>query len=47
MFALAGGAALIVSGEVVERVPIEIGAQPENLRYLQTKRVKLGHSLSD
>ena len=33
--------------EVVERVPIEIGAGPENLRYLQTKRFKLGHTLSD
>ena len=33
--------------EVVERVPIEIGARPENLRYLHTKRAKLGHSFSD
>lgn len=33
--------------EVVERVPIEIGARPENLRYMQTKRLKLGHTLSD
>ena len=33
--------------EVVERVPIEIGARPENLGYLRTKRAKLGHSLSD
>ncbi len=33
--------------DVVERVPIEIGARPENLRYLETKRSKLGHSLSD
>ena len=33
--------------EVAERVPIEIGARPENLRYLNTKRAKLGHSLSD
>lgn len=33
--------------EVVERVPIEIGAGPENLRYLQTKRFKLGHTLTD
>ena len=33
--------------EVVERVPIEIGARPENLRYLETKRFKLGHTLSD
>ena len=33
--------------DVVERVPIEIGARPENLRYLETKRFKLGHTLSD
>lgn len=33
--------------EVVERVPIETGARPENLRYLETKRVKLGHTLSN
>lgn len=33
--------------EVVERVPIETGARPENLGYLRTKRAKLGHSLSD
>ncbi len=29
--------------EIVERVPLEIDATPENLRYLQTKRDKLGH----
>jgi len=29
--------------EVVERVPIEIPANPANLRYLETKRDKLGH----
>ncbi|MEK7727753.1 MAG: bifunctional 3,4-dihydroxy-2-butanone-4-phosphate synthase/GTP cyclohydrolase II, partial [candidate division KSB1 bacterium] len=29
--------------EVVERVPIEIAANPANLRYLETKRDKLGH----
>lgn len=33
--------------EVVERIPIETGARPENLRYLRTKRAKLGHSLGD
>ena len=33
--------------EVVERIPIEAGARPENRGYLQTKRAKLGHSLSD
>jgi 3,4-dihydroxy 2-butanone 4-phosphate synthase/GTP cyclohydrolase II len=31
---------------VVERVPIEVPANPENHRYLSTKRDKLGHMLS-
>ena len=31
---------------VVERVPIEIPANPENRKYLSTKRDKLGHLLS-
>jgi len=31
--------------EVVEQVPIETAPKPENARYLQTKRDKLGHSL--
>jgi 3,4-dihydroxy 2-butanone 4-phosphate synthase/GTP cyclohydrolase II len=30
----------------VERVPIEVPANPDNLRYLSTKRDKLGHMLS-
>ncbi|MDA8228631.1 MAG: bifunctional 3,4-dihydroxy-2-butanone-4-phosphate synthase/GTP cyclohydrolase II [Desulfitobacterium hafniense] len=32
--------------EVVSRVPIEMPAKPENIRYLNTKRTKLGHYLS-
>ncbi len=31
--------------EIVERVPIQTDPNPENLRYLQTKRDKLGHIL--
>ncbi len=31
--------------EMVERVPLEVGAYPENARYLKTKRDKLGHDL--
>ena len=31
---------------VIERVPLEIDPQPDNLLYLQTKRSKLGHMLS-
>jgi 3,4-dihydroxy 2-butanone 4-phosphate synthase/GTP cyclohydrolase II len=31
--------------EIVERVPLESVPNPENLRYLQTKREKLGHIL--
>ncbi len=31
--------------EVVERVPIEMPPNPENIRYLRTKRDKLGHFL--
>src|SRR5690349_12457748 len=30
---------------VTEQVPIEVRARPENERYLQTKRDKLGHTL--
>ncbi len=33
--------------EVVERVPIEMPANPVNLRYLVAKRDKLGHLLED
>lgn len=31
--------------EVVENIPIEIHSNPHNLKYLQTKRDKMGHSL--
>jgi len=31
---------------VVERVPLVIPARPENLRYMRTKCVKMGHSLN-
>jgi len=33
--------------EVTERVAIEVAATPENLRYLQTKRDRMGHWLRD
>jgi 3,4-dihydroxy 2-butanone 4-phosphate synthase / GTP cyclohydrolase II len=32
--------------EIVEQVPLEVHATPENLRYLQTKRDRMGHDLS-
>ena len=31
--------------EIVENIPIEIGANPHNEKYLQTKRDKLGHEI--
>ncbi|MDQ3878541.1 MAG: bifunctional 3,4-dihydroxy-2-butanone-4-phosphate synthase/GTP cyclohydrolase II [Actinomycetota bacterium] len=31
--------------EIVDRVPLDIAPNPENLKYLQTKREKLGHLL--
>jgi 3,4-dihydroxy 2-butanone 4-phosphate synthase/GTP cyclohydrolase II len=31
--------------EVVERVPIEVSPNPENVRYLETKRSRMGHQL--
>ncbi|KUO78889.1 MAG: 3,4-dihydroxy-2-butanone 4-phosphate synthase [Desulfosporosinus sp. BRH_c37] len=33
--------------KVVERVPIEIQSKPENLAYLCTKKVKMGHILTE
>jgi 3,4-dihydroxy 2-butanone 4-phosphate synthase/GTP cyclohydrolase II len=32
--------------KMVERVPLEVGAYPENVHYLKTKRDKLGHEFS-
>jgi 3,4-dihydroxy 2-butanone 4-phosphate synthase/GTP cyclohydrolase II len=32
--------------EIIERLPIEVGANPSNLPYLATKRDKMGHQLS-
>ena len=31
--------------DVVERVPLEVGHHPHNLKYLKTKKAKLGHML--
>ena len=33
--------------EVVERVSIEVDSNPENLRYLETKRTRMGHTLGE
>ena len=32
---------------IVERVPLETGINAHNLTYLQTKRARMGHELSD
>ncbi len=31
--------------EIVENIPIEVGANPYNLRYLTTKKTRMGHNL--
>jgi 3,4-dihydroxy 2-butanone 4-phosphate synthase/GTP cyclohydrolase II len=31
--------------EIVERVPIQVHANKDNLKYLKTKKTKLGHLL--
>jgi len=33
--------------EVVERVPLEVASKSDNLKYLKTKKSKMGHLLSD
>jgi 3,4-dihydroxy 2-butanone 4-phosphate synthase/GTP cyclohydrolase II len=33
--------------DIVERVPLEPASNPENVRYLRTKRERLGHLLTD
>ena len=33
--------------EIVDRVPIVIPSNPENEKYLETKRTRMGHTLSE
>ncbi len=33
--------------EIVQRIPLEISPNPRNARYLETKRDKLGHLISN
>ena len=40
-------ALLSLGVEVVERVPIVVPARPENARYLQTKRERMGHDAGE
>ena len=32
--------------KIIERIPIEVESNPENVRYLKTKRDRLGHTLT-
>jgi len=32
--------------EITDRVPLDTAANPENVRYLETKRDRLGHSVA-
>jgi 3,4-dihydroxy 2-butanone 4-phosphate synthase/GTP cyclohydrolase II len=31
--------------QVVERIPLRVGGNPHNIRYMETKRERLGHLL--
>jgi len=33
--------------EITSRVPLDIEPNPENLRYLETKRDRMGHDLAN
>ena len=33
--------------EVVENVPIEVAPNPYNLRYMHTKKERMGHDLNE
>jgi 3,4-dihydroxy 2-butanone 4-phosphate synthase/GTP cyclohydrolase II len=36
-----------VVSTITERIPLPIRPNPENLRYLRTKRDRMGHDLDD